>query len=74
MEEIDHFYTRCKHFFISNSLMRNLYWDSQMAKKLSVLKPQKLRNLEDFPQHNGFPRARRRILSVGGCSDDFCGY
>ena len=45
IEEIDHLYTRCKHFFISNSFMRNLYWDSQMSKKLLVLKPQRLRNL-----------------------------
>ena len=25
--------------------MRNLYWDGQISKKLSVLKPQRLRNL-----------------------------
>ena len=36
---------RCTHFFISNSCMRMLYWDSHMAKKFPVLKPQKLRNL-----------------------------
>ena len=35
-------YTR---FFISSSFVRKLYWDSQMAKKLSVLSPGKLRNL-----------------------------
>ena len=29
-------------FFIRHSFIRNLYWDSQMAKKLSVLKPQRL--------------------------------
>ena len=27
------------------SLIRNLYWESQMAEKLSVLKPWRLRNL-----------------------------
>ena len=32
-------------FLIRNSFIRNLYWDSQIAKKLSVLKPQRLRNL-----------------------------
>ena len=31
-------------FFIRNSFIRNLYWDGQIAKKLSVLKPQRLRN------------------------------
>ena len=31
-------------FFIRNSFIRNLYWDGQIAKKLSALKPQKLRN------------------------------
>ena len=35
----------CTHFFsIRNSFVRNLYWDGQIAKKLSVLKPQMLRN------------------------------
>ena len=29
-------------FFIRNSFLRNLYWDGQIAKKLSVLKPQRL--------------------------------
>ena len=28
-----------------NSIVRNLYWDSQMAKKLSNLKPRRLTNL-----------------------------
>ena len=34
--------------------MRNLYWDGQIAKKLSVLKPQRLRNLYffSFSYHN----------------------
>ena len=36
------------HFFIRNSFLRNLYWDSQTAKKLSVLKPQRLRNSQFF--------------------------
>ena len=32
-------------FFVTNSFIENLYFDSQMAKKLSELKPRKLRNL-----------------------------
>ena len=28
--------------------MRNLYWDSQIAKKFPVLKPWRLRNLKSF--------------------------
>ena len=40
------------HFFIRNSLVRNLYWDDQIAKKLLVLKPQRpaqrLRNFYFF--------------------------
>ena len=36
------------HFFIRNSFIRNLYWDGQIAKKLSVLKLQRLRNLQSF--------------------------
>ena len=35
-------------FFIRNSFVRNLYWDGQIAKKLSVLKPQRLRNFYFF--------------------------
>ena len=35
-------------FSIGNSFIRNLQWDSQMAKKLLVLKSQKLRNLHLF--------------------------
>ena len=34
--------------FIRNSFIRNLYWESQMAKELSVLKPRRLRNLHIF--------------------------
>ena len=33
------------HFFVRNSFLKNLYWDSQITKKLSVLKPQRLRNI-----------------------------
>ena len=35
---------KLKHtlFFTRNSLLRNLYWDNQIAKKLSVFKPQRL--------------------------------
>ena len=36
------------HFFVRNSFIRHLYWDDQIAKKLSVLKTQRLRNLESF--------------------------
>ena len=32
-------------FFVRNSVIRNLYWDGQITKKLSVLKSQRLRNL-----------------------------
>ena len=39
-DEIEDIYT----FFIRNSLIRNLYWDGQIDKKHSVLKPQRLRN------------------------------
>ena len=35
-------------FFIRNSFKRNLCWDGQIAKKLSVLKLQRLRNLQFF--------------------------
>ena len=31
--------------FIRNSFIRNLHWDGQIAKKLSILKLQRLRNL-----------------------------
>ena len=43
------------HFFIRNSFIRNLYWDGQIAKKLSVLRPQGLRNFcffFHFQYHN----------------------
>ena len=43
------------HFFIRNSFIRNLYWDGQIAKKLSVLMPQRLKNLQfffSFSYHN----------------------
>ena len=43
------------HFFVRNSFIRHLYWDDKIAKKLSVLKPQRLRNLEfffSFSSHN----------------------
>ena len=41
-------------FFIRNSFISTLYWDGQIAKKLSVLKQQRLRNLEcfSFSYHN----------------------
>ena len=42
-------------FLIRNSFIRNLYWDGQSAKKLSVLKSQRLRNLYfvfSFSYHN----------------------
>ena len=32
--------------FITNSFIRNFYWYSQMAKKLSVLNSRRLRNLQ----------------------------
>ena len=35
-------------FLIRNAIIRNLYWDSQMAKKCSVLKSRRLRNLKFF--------------------------
>ena len=35
---------RIHTFFIRNPFIRNLYWDGQIAKKLSVFKPQRLRN------------------------------
>ena len=35
-------------FLIRNSFIRNLYWNGQIAKKLSVLKPQRLRNFYFF--------------------------
>ena len=36
------------HFFMRNSFIRNLSWDSQMTKKLSVLKLRRLRKLQFF--------------------------
>ena len=45
----DHETNTCAHFFfIRNSFIRNLYLDGQIAKKLSVLKPQRLRNFYFF--------------------------
>ena len=38
-------------FLIRNSYIRNFYWDGQIAKKLSVLKPQRLRNFLIFFGH-----------------------
>ena len=35
---------RYTYLFIINSCIRNLYWDSQMTKTLSVLKPRRLRS------------------------------
>ena len=35
----------CKHFFYKKLIYKKLYWESQMAKKYSVLKPWRLRNL-----------------------------
>ena len=32
-------------FLMRNSFVRNLHWDSEIAKKLSDLKPQRLRHL-----------------------------
>ena len=43
-------------FLMRNSFIRNLYWDGQIAKKLSVLKPQRLSQLTTsfchFQYHN----------------------
>ena len=39
---------QCTLFFIRNSFIRNLYWGGQIAKKLSVLKPQRLKNFQFF--------------------------
>ena len=48
---------KTKHFFfIRNSFITNLYWEGQIAKKLSLLKPQSLRNSSfsffHFQYHN----------------------
>ena len=47
--------TKVHLFFQRNCFIRNLYWDSQMAKKLPVLKPCRIRNLDfflSFPYYN----------------------
>ena len=41
-------------FFVRNSFVRNLNWDGQISNTLSVLKPQRSRNLYffSFSYHN----------------------
>ena len=56
--------------------MRNLQWDSQIAKKLSILKPQSLRSLYffHFQYHNfedtvtNFNKDMFRKESIKSCS------
>ena len=43
------FMKKCAHILLEEtSLLENFYWDSQMAKTISVLKPRSLRNLLFF--------------------------
>ena len=37
-----------KPFFVRNAFIRNLYWDREITKKLSALKPWRLGNLYKF--------------------------
>ena len=49
-------YDHCTRFFIRNSFIRNLCWDGQIAKKLSVFKPQRLRNFYTYLQNKRMRR------------------
>ena len=58
----------CTLFFIRNSFIRNLYWGGQIAKKLSVLKPQRLKNFFFFHfQYHNFEDTVTNLIKT--CSE-----
>ena len=60
------------HFFVRNSLIRHLCWDDQIAKKLSVLKPQRLKILQYFflfSYHN----FEDTVANFDNRKESFCG-
>ena len=57
-------------FLMRNSFMRNLYWEGQIAKKLSVIKVQRLRNFFFHFQYHNF---EGRVTNEMFRKDSFCG-
>ena len=55
--------------------MRNLYWDGQIAEKLSVLKPQRLRNFCSFFhfQYHDFENTLTNFDKDMFRKESFCG-